>query len=45
MDLKTAITILEKHQHYRLGDIETPQKPKLITQSIDTILQHLKKGL
>jgi hypothetical protein len=45
MDLKTAIEVLEKHQYYRLGEIENPQKPKLITQSIDTILQHLKKGL
>jgi hypothetical protein len=45
MDLKTAIEILDNHQKWRLGDIETPQKPSIITQSIDTILQHFKKDL
>ena len=45
MDLKTAIEVLDNHQKYRLGEIETMQKPSQITKSIDTILHHLKKDL
>ena len=42
MKLQEAIEILEYHQEWRLGKNDEMLDPKVISEAIETILNHLK---
>jgi hypothetical protein len=45
MELKEAIQILERHNKWRRGDIDTMDNPTDIGIAIDTVLHYAKKNL
>jgi hypothetical protein len=42
MTIKEAISILEKHQEWRLGADTLQTEPKKLTQAIETIIKFYK---
>jgi hypothetical protein len=44
IDLDIAVMVLEEFQEWRIGDTdEFTQTPKMLTKSIDTILNYFKQ--